>query len=443
MSLKPTFYKSLPLFLGAFTITACSQSPTEYNVISQTCLACMNPEKPSADDTVSNSVKSDVMSKNQYSQFVSIINSALEFNRNTSALPSVVKQRQAESEIIRKNNWPQFQPVARYSSQMSPYIGVNASYTLWDFGSSKHKEKQGELGIDNSQLDFFIEERNVIASTLESLVKISSLVENKKLLSSSISSISKLSKFADIRFEAGLASISEGNTLNLRLAELKSELDSIDIEINLNLDLLSSKLMSPISLNMVPNLNNMARELLPDFGEESLQLRQAEINKEIAYAQFEQAQSDIYPHLVLEGDVGKATNGHSVHTVGVSFKLPTSVFSRSETVDAAEAAYQAAERKVTQLQTQIDTENKRISLETNRLLSNKNTLINLEKKGVSAIQVFDSEFEAGGATVSDGLSAHRTLLQTRQQLIGIQAELLNLQASKIRITNGHIFNTSE
>lgn len=201
--------------------------------------------------------------------------------------------------------------------------------------------------------------------------------------------------------------------------------------------------MSPISLNMVPNLNNMARELLPDFGEESLQLRQAEINKEIAYAQFEQAQSDIYPHLVLEGDVGKATNGHSVHTVGVSFKLPTSVFSRSETVDAAEAAYQAAERKVTQLQTQIDTENKRISLETNRLLSNKNTLINLEKKGVSAIQVFDSEFEAGGATVSDGLSAHRTLLQTRQQLIGIQAELLNLQASKIRITNGHIFNTSE
>lgn len=437
MCLKFTSYKILPLLVSTVVLASCTQSQTKYAITSQSCLACINIEYPEANARHISNVPE------KRSKLIPIINSALEFNRNTSALPSVVKQRQAEAEIIRKNNWPQIQPVARYSSQMSPYIGLNGSYTLWDFGSSKHKEKQGELNIDNSQVDFFIEERNVIASTLEILVKISSLVENKRLLSSSISSISKLSKFADARFEAGLASISESNTLNLRLAELKSELDSIDIEINLNLDLLSSKLMSPVSLQDIPHLNNIARELLSDLGNESLQIRQAEINKEIAYAQFEQAKSDIYPHLVLEGDVGKATNGHSVHTVGVSLRLPTSIFSRSETVDAAEAAYQAANMKMVQLQTQLDTENKRIDLETNRLLNNKNTLLNLEKKGVSAIQVFDSEFEAGGATLSDGLSAHRTLLQTRQQLIGIQTQLLNLQASKIRITSGHIFNTSE
>lgn len=62
---------------------------------------------------------------------------------------------------------------------------------------------------------------------------------------------------------------------------------------------------------------------------------------------------------------------------------------------------------------------------------------------MSAIKVFGSEFEAGSATLSDGLSAYRTLLQTRQQLISLQAQLLNLKASKIRITNGSIFNISE
>ncbi|MFA9489225.1 MULTISPECIES: TolC family protein [unclassified Mannheimia] len=439
--------KLLLLVSSATFLSACSsQNQHNFEVSGQACSICSaDGGNSSASLPVStpNTVKSPSLQSQGYNSFLSIINSALEYNQNVSSLPSVIEQRKAEAEIIRKNNWPSIRPVARYSSQTSPYIGANASYTLWDFGSAKHKEKQGELGVDNSQLEFFIEEREVIASTVEAVVKISSLVENSKLLSSSIASISKLSGLADVRFEAGMSTASESNTLNLRLAELKSELDAINIEIALNLDLLSAKLMSPITLNDIPSLYSITSQILPDLGNESLQLRQAEINKEIAYAQFQQAESDIYPHLVLEGEVGKATNGSSVHTVGVSFQLPTSVFARSATVNAAESAYKAANRKVTQIETQLETENKRIELETNRLNNNKNTLLGLEKKGMSAIGVFDSEFEAGTATLSDGLSAHRTLLQTRQQLISLQAQLLNLKASKIRITNGSIFNTSE
>lgn len=443
--------KKLFLLAAAIFISSCSQNHQKQNnfeVSSQSCSVCsmegsaLPPASANATSTP-NAANSDSVTPKTYSSFLSIINSALEYNYNVSALPSVIEQRKAEAEIVRKNNWPSIKPVARYSSQVSPYIGANASYTLWDFGSSKHKEEQSELGIDNSQLDFFIEEREVIASTVETVVKISSLIENSRLLSSSIASISKLSKFADVRFEAGMSSASESNTLNLRLAELKSELDAINIEIDLNLDLLSAKLMSPIRLNDIPSLYGITSQILPDLGDESLQLRQAEINKDIAYAQFKQAKSDTYPHLVLEGEAGKATNGHSVHTIGVSFQLPTSVFARSATVNAAESAYKAADRKVTQIQTQLDNENKRIRLETDRLNNNRNTLLGLEKKGISAINVFDAEFEAGTATLSDGLSAHRTLLQTRQQLISLQSQLLNLKASKIRITNGSIFNTSE
>lgn len=448
------FMKKLFLLVGfsAF-LSACSQNQNDFEVSSQSCSSCsagnvgvISSVTVSAIPLVTTNLNLEntesIPTKN-YRSFLSIINSALEYNHRISSLPSVIEQRRAEAEIIHKNNYPTIQPVARYYSRTTPYIGAKASYTVWDFGSSKHKEKQGELGIDNSQLDFLIEEREVMASTVESVVKISSLVENSRLLRESIASISKLSGFADVRFNAGVSSVSESNTLNLRLAELKSELEAINIEIALNLDLLSAKLMSPITLNDIPSLYSITSQILPDLGNESLQLRQAEINKEIAFAQFQQAKSDIYPHLVLDGEVGKATNGNSIRNVGVSFQLPTSVFARSATVNAAESAYKATERKVTQIQTQLNNENKRIELETNRLNNNKNTLIGLEKKGVSAIKVFGSEFEAGSATLSDGLSAYRTLLQTRQQLISLQAQLLNLKASKIRITNGSIFNISE
>lgn len=450
---KSIFFYSL---ISLAVLTSCTSNQSNYQVSGQSCSICSDDFSSNSTITSGsnnstfalkpNNVKpSNTKSKgkNSYSSFLSIINSALEYNSNVSSLPSLIEQRKAEAEIIRKNNWPAIQPVARYSSQTSPYVGLSASYTLWDFGSSKHKEKQGDLAIDNSQLDFLIEEREVIATTLESLVKISSLIENRDVLTSSIKSITKLSQLADIRYEAGMASISESNTLNLRLAELKSDLDAVNIEINLNLDLLSAKLLHPVSLADIPNLRNITSELLPDLGNESLQLRQAEINKDIAYAQYEQAKSDIYPHLAVEGEVGKATSGDSIHTVGLALKLPVSIFAREATVNAAESAYLSAEKKVAQIQTQVDTENKRIMLEANRLNNNKNTLINLEKKGLNAIKVFDSEFEFGGATLSDGLSAHRTLLQTRQQLISLQRELLNLQASKIRITNGPIFNTLE
>lgn len=425
-----------------------AESPNENKTSSEIVTAA--PQSAKTNSVVFINTKNPTTGNNQlsnnekhYPSFLSIINSALEYNSNVSSLPSVVEQRKAEAEITRKNNWPAIQPVARYSNQVKPYIGVNASYTLWDFGSAQHKEKQSEFAVDNSQLDLLIEEREVIASTLESLVKISSLMEKKEVLSSAIRSISNLSKLADVRFDAGMASISESNTLGLRLSELQSDLDAMNIEINLNIDLLSSKLMQPISLADIPRLSNILSELLPDFGTESLQLRQAEVNKEIAYAQYEQAKSDIYPHLAVESELGKATSGDTVKNLGVSLRLPTSIFSRDATVNAAQAAYQSADRKVAQIQTQLDTENKRIMLEANRLNNNRNTLATLEKKGLSAIKVFDTEFEVGSASLSDGLAAHRTLLQTRQQLISIQAELLNLQASKIRITNGPIFNTSE
>ena len=427
-----------------FLLAACSQTSVEYAVQSQHCDACLDAESvPFAAVGRGNTtpMQSNIaqISSIGSSILTDIINSALEYNRNTSSLPSIVEQRRSEAEVIRRDNWPTIQPIARYSSQTNPYIGLGADYTILDFGSSSQKEKQGELNVTGSKIDFLVEERMVIATTLETLSKIAALIENRSLLKKSIDDIQRLSRFANIRLQAGVSSLSESNTLSLRLAELQSELDSLDVEINLNINLLSAKLLHPITEQQVPSLTEMHSAILSDLDSVPLQLQQAKINKDLAYSQWAQAKSDSYPHLAIESEVGRSTSGSSVKSIGLVLKTPTSIFSSKASVSAAESAYIAKSKVVTQLEQQIDTENKRITLETERLNNNRKTLTELENNSVRAVQIFNEEYEVNNSSLSDGLSAYRTLLQTRQQLVGVKSELLNLKASKIRITSGKIF----
>lgn len=124
------------------------------------------------------------------------------------------------------------------------------------------------------------------------------------------------------------------------------------------------------------------------------------------------------------------------HNVGLSLKAPTSLFTGGAIVRAAEAEYLAASQEAKQIQLKLDTELERIQLERQRLKQNRDTLQQLAKEGELALSLFKSQFAAATATVSDGLNAHRTLLQTRQQLTDLEAELLVLAASEIRISEG-------
>lgn len=90
-----------------------------------------------------------------------IIQSALLYNLRNSPLPMTVQQREAEAEAIRKNHWPTVQPTASLDSSGGSYAGVNASYTLLDFGASTQRERQGDLAIDSSNIDFDLEQRGI------------------------------------------------------------------------------------------------------------------------------------------------------------------------------------------------------------------------------------------------------------------------------------------
>lgn len=367
-----------------------------------------------------------------------IIQSALLYNLSNSPLPMTVQQREAEAEAIRKNHWPTVQPTASLDSSGGSYAGVNASYTLLDFGASTQRERQGDLAIDSSNIDFDLEQRGIAADVVNDVAAIAALREKATLLNRSLTELQKLTNFANIRLQAGYITESEPMLLNLRIAELKSELEANKVETALKIRLLSAKLVNPVQLSDVPSFSAMKSAIKTDLSQNALQLKQAQINVEIAQAKLKQTESERLPQVAVEGNVGVANKLE--HNVALVMKSPTSVFAGGANVRAADAAYRAAQQAERQTVVKLTTERERIELETQRLQQNRKTLQQLERESEQSVAQFYEQFQAATATLSDGISAHKTLLQTRQQLVDLEVELLSLKASEIRISDGIFLN---
>lgn len=369
--------------------------------------------------------------------FKEIIESALAYNTKTSPLPLTIQQREAELDAIQKGRWPTIQPSVRWMSNSSPYIGLEASYTLFDFGASSHKEKQGDIAIAVSQVDFYLEQRGIIADVITELAAITALKEKIALTSQLLKSLGELSRFAAIRVEAGFINESEPLILNLRIAELNSEIDAMEVELALKTKLLSAKLMEPISVKSVPSFLAMNSSLVETMSPESLQMKKAQLAVELAQAKLKQTESERFPQINVQGGIGLTTNSTTKnHSIGVVLNSPVSLFVGGANVNAAGAALEAAVQEANQTQVKLNTELERIALEKARLFNNRNMLKRLEHESELSVELFKSQFEAATATISDGLSVHQTLLKTRQQLVDLEAELLNLKASEIRISDG-------
>ena len=367
-----------------------------------------------------------------------IIESALNFNYQNSPSPLIVLQRQAESEAINRSHWPTIQPTARWDKNNKAYAGIEAAYTFLDFGVSTQREKQGDLNVHLAQIDFNLEQRNIAADILSELAIIFSLKEKNRLIQEALIGLNQLAHYADIRVQAGFINESEPLLLNLRIAELNAEKEALSAEISLKIKLLSAKLLEPVSIVDIPSFKEMKANILPVRHTAALQRRRAELNAQIARSKLTQTERSRLPQLAIEGGIGigLSQGASKQHNIGLVLKSPTSLFTGGANVRAAEAEFRAAEQEAKQTQTKVDTELERIQLEQKRLNENRKTLLQLEKEGQHALTLFKAQFEAATATISDGLNAHRTLLQTRQQLMDLEAELLHLNASEIRISEG-------
>lgn len=378
------------------------------------------------------------VSASSVSKLHQIVQSALAFNQQHSPLPLTVQQRQAERDAIVRSHLPNVQPSVRWNRQGNAYSGLEASYTVLDFGLSRHREQQGELAIQLSQLDFELEQRQLAADVLVELARLHALKTKSRLAQEALTGLTQLSRYAQIRVKAGLINEAEPLLLHLRIAELNAEYAAMQAEIILKTQLLSAKLLSPLSAEAVPSFAEMQSSLLPIHQHHGLQRQRAALQVALAKSKLTQTERARLPQLAVEGGVGigLAPGSSKQHHIGLVLKSSTSLLTGGSNVKAAAAAYQAAEQEAKQIDLKLETELARIQLERKRLMANRQTLLQLEKEGKQALSLFKVQFEAATATLSDGLNAHRTLLQTRQQLTDVEAELLVLIASEIRISDG-------
>lgn len=372
-----------------------------------------------------------------------IVESALAYNQQTSSMPAVLQQRMAEEEAIRKSHWPTVQPAARWGSRTSGFIGLEGGYTLLDFGVSHAREKQGAIATQIADVDMGLEQRYIVADVISEVGAIAALSQKIYLLNQALHALKSLSHYAEARLAAGFINESEPLALNLRIAELQSEQEAREVEMALKIKLLSAKLLVSLDKSQIPHFSSINASLAPQEHDvnHALVLQKSQLNVAMAEAKLKQTERERYPQINLEGSLGvsRHSNGQN-HAIGVALKSPTSLFSGASNVRAAEAALLATQKEQQQILVKLSTESERIMLEQTRLLQNQQTLRQLEKKSQSSIALFKQQFDVATATLSDGLSAYRTLLQTQQQLVDLEAELINLKAAAIRISNSKIFN---
>ncbi|MDP8171727.1 TolC family protein [Pasteurella skyensis] len=367
-----------------------------------------------------------------------IIHSALQYNMAHSPLPAVIEQREFETEAIRNRNLPDIRPTASVSGNGYKFAGISGSYTLYDFGLNNALEQQGELKTLSSRLNFLQEQRNTIADTLISVSKIAALQAKQRLIHRSIKQQQQLAHYASNRLNAGLITESEPLALDLRLSELNTKLDATKVEIQLNLKLLSSKLSDPITLNAIPAIDKLAKMVgvFSTVGK-PIALKQAELAVQTAKQQLLKAKAERYPKIAVEGRAGYNSDNEEVYQANLTLSAPTSIFASNTNVSVAEANYRSKRKRLSQTRLNLATERERIQLETKRLKQNQLQLRQLENASQRSLMLYRQKIGVAKASISDMISAYRTLLNAQEQLVNVDKELMVLKAKLIKITAGN------
>ncbi len=367
---------------------------------------------------------------------LTIIQSALDYNRSQSALPATIAQHQFQEAAVRKGKYPDIRPVANITGKGKAFAGLSGSYTLYDFGRHDALQNQSELSTKLSELDFGLEQRTVMADVLKSVGEIAALREKEKLVHRVIKKHQDLISYANKRLEAGLITESDSISAKLRISELLSQVESIRIEIHLKLKLLSSKLNQPITIKDIPSLkkvNQLAQEL--DMQGEAIHLHQKQLKVQDAKEKLELARAERYPQIALQGRAGFQQDGKYEYNVGINLSMSSSVFLGENTVDAAESAYMAAQKTLNNTKIKLETEFERIGLERKRLIQNRLRLKQLVVESQKNLALYLEKLELSKASVSDVLGAYRLLLKTQIEIVKINQELVVLTATLIKITN--------
>ncbi len=353
---------------------------------------------------------------------------ALRESDRTSPARDLLVQRQQERVAAGRRRWPQIEPVASLNQEADVSVGVRATVVLYDFGRAKAEQAQADRAIDLARLDLWSERIDSVREVLGYLVDAGEAQARRAASTTSLGEVAGLRGFAQSRVGAGIADQSEQLLFDVRLAELRNEIDADTAALGLALGQIASATKRPFLETALPSLVEIGDALgavstkgdPPDLARARLTLALAEQDLELAGARR-------FPSVQLGGTV--LSDGRTV-TPGATLTLGTSDFpgfSGRPALLAARAALSSARAGVARAARDLETEAGRIALERVRLESRMASLARLEQEARLSVDLFLEQQDLGGRPLTDGITVHRTLLETRRNLVRANADLLRLR----------------
>ncbi|WP_170566447.1 TolC family protein [Ruegeria atlantica] len=346
----------------------------------------------------------------------------------TSPSIDLIAQRISERVVTGRNRWPQVAPVAGIDQDGDVNAGLAATVVLLDFGRSRAQRTQAERAIDLARLDLWQERIESVRDALEDLIAASRAKEHRRVSSRSLDRISELRQYAESRVGAGISDQSEQILFEVRLAELRNEINADTAELQLSLGQISIVTKRAYTEATVPSLAEIERALLLAPQEtEPQELARAQLQYELAEHQLELVGARRYPTLLMRGAV--LSDGDDVNpTVGLA--LETSDFpglAVRPSLVAARAAVSSARAQVAQVARNLHRDASRNTLEQARLKSRETSLETLSREAQRSVELFLEQQDIGGRPLTDGITVFRTLLDTERRLIAVRADLLRLR----------------
>ena len=357
---------------------------------------------------------------------------ALAESDRTSPGLDLVEQRILERVATGRKRWPLIAPVAELDHDGNARGGVGATVTLHDFGRSKAQRAQADRAIELARLDLWQERIDSVQAALGYLIDASEAKALREASAASLVEITQLRQFAQSRVGAGIADKSEELLFDVRLAELRNQIAADKAALQLALGQISVSTKQSFSDASVPSLAMIEEALAASSGGgRSPDLLRARLQYALAEHQQELVGARRFPALQLRGAV--LSDGRDI-TPTASLSLETSDFpglAAGPSLFAARSSVSSARANVAKVLRDLEVEARRISLERARLESRTASLATLAREARLSVDLFLDQQDIGGRPLTDGITVHRTLLETRRGHVSVRAGLLRLRIEEV------------
>ena len=237
----------------------------------------------------------------------------------------LIEQRILERVTTGRERWPQITPVADIDQDGDGQAGVRATLTLVDFGRSRARRAQADRAIELAWLDLWQERIDSVRDALGVLIDAGQTKALRDASALSLVDVTEMRQFAESRVDAGITDQSEQILYDVRLAELRNEINADTAALALALGQIRATTRRVFTDASVPELTAIETALLPPpAGSGPQELARARLQYQLAEHQLQLVSARRFPRLLLRGAV--LTDGSDVSSTASLGPLRRPIF---------------------------------------------------------------------------------------------------------------------